>query len=135
MKPKTISLKIKNLIKIGERIIHTNMPDDSKHQIILSKIHPLIELIIKNKHEDNAHIERESILAISKKSYWIPFCRRIIIRLLSKCIKCKIKRAMPRLTLMGNLRKDVVSTVKLKTVSGYLTRPSSTIAIFEAING
>ena len=56
-----------NLIKVGRRIQHANIAEESKHQTILSKDHPLAQLIIKNIHKANLHTGRELTLAISRK--------------------------------------------------------------------
>ena len=97
-----------NLIKVGGRIRHANIPEQSKHQVILSKDHPLTEIIMRNIHEDNNHIGREHTLAVSRKAYWVPSCRGMIKRVLSNCINCKKERAMPRPTLMGDVPKERV---------------------------
>ena len=97
-----------NLIKVEGRIRHANIPEQSKHQVILSKDHPLTEIIMRNIHEDNNHIGREHTLAVSRKTYWVPSCRGMIKRVLSNCINCKKERAMPRPTLMGDVPKERV---------------------------
>ena len=66
------------LIKVGGRIRHANIPEESKHQIILSKYHHETQLILRNIHENNLHIGREHMLAISRQHYWIPSCRGLI---------------------------------------------------------
>ena len=94
------------LIKVGGRIKHANIPEDSKHQIIVSKDHPLAQLIIRHIHENNHHIGREHTLAIIRQKYWIPACRGVIRKLLRDCIKCKKERALPQETFMGDIPKE-----------------------------
>ena len=54
------------LICVGGRLKHATIPENSKHQIILSKSHYLAELIVKDIHEKNAHIGREHTLSLFK---------------------------------------------------------------------
>ena len=53
-----------DLIKLGGRIRHADVPKNAKHQIILAKDHPLSFLVIQNIHEENFHVEREHTLAL-----------------------------------------------------------------------
>ena len=96
------------LIKVGGRIKHANIPKENKHQIILSKGHPLTQLITRNVHEDNLHVGRERTLAIIRQQYWIPRYCGMIRRILSNCAKCKKERTMPESPLMGDLPKERV---------------------------
>ena len=97
-----------DLIKVGGRIRHANIPKESKHQIILFKDHPLTQLITKNVHQDNLQVERENMLAIIRQQYWISSCCGVIGRILGTCVKCKKKRAMPESPFIEDLPKERV---------------------------
>ena len=51
---KIISLNpvFKDLVKLGGRIHHADVPENAKHQVILAKDHPLSLLVIQNIHEE-----------------------------------------------------------------------------------
>ena len=51
---KIISLNpvVKDLVKLGGRIRHADVPENAKHQVILAKDHPLSLLVIQNIHEE-----------------------------------------------------------------------------------
>ena len=90
------------LIKVGGRIRRANIPEESKHQIILSKNHHGIQLILRNIHEKNLDVGRDT-LAISRQHYWIPPCRGLIRNILRNCVKCINERATPQNNLMGDV--------------------------------
>ena len=81
------------------------MAEESKHQTILPKNHPLAQLIIRNVHKDNLHAGREHRLTICRKWYWIPNCRGMIRQILNDYITRKGERAAPQNSLMGDLPK------------------------------
>ena len=88
---KIISLNpiFKDLIKVGGRISHTDVPENAKHQVILAKDHPLSLLVIQNIHKENFHVGREHTVALLRQHYWIPACRGLIRRILHNCLRCK----------------------------------------------
>ena len=97
-----------SLIKVGGRIRRANIPAESKHQIILSKNHHGIQLILRNIHEKNLDVGRDT-LAISRQHYWIPPCRGLIRSILRNCVKCINERATPQNNLIGDVPKERVS--------------------------
>ena len=44
------------LIKVGGRIRYANIPEEPKHQVILSKNHRRPQLILRNIHKNNSHV-------------------------------------------------------------------------------
>ena len=67
-----------SLIKVGGKIRHVNISEESNQQIILSKYHHGTQLILRHIHENNLHVGRKHTLAISRQHYWIPSCRGLI---------------------------------------------------------
>ena len=61
----------KSLIKVGGRLKHANIPNQSKHQIILSAKHHVTSLIIQHYHETSHHFGRDQTLPLIRPSYWI----------------------------------------------------------------
>ena len=57
-------LLIDNIIRIGGRNKHVNVPFNQRHQMISHKNHPLSQLVIKHIHESNFHCGREQTLSI-----------------------------------------------------------------------
>ena len=61
----------KSLIKVGGRLKHANIPNQSKHQIILPAKHHVTSLIIQHYHEISYHSGRDQTLSLIRQSYWI----------------------------------------------------------------
>ena len=61
----TLFLNKNNYLCVGGRLKHANIPTNSKNQII-SKDHYLSRLLIKEIHEQNAHVGTEHTLIIAK---------------------------------------------------------------------
>ena len=81
-------------------------PPNSKNQIILSKDHYLSRLLIKEIHEQSAHVEREHALSLLRKHFWIVACRILIKKVLSNCIYCRPQFVKPSALFMRNLPKE-----------------------------
>ena len=92
-----------NLIKVGRRLHSSEIPVKNKHQIVVSKTHPIAALIIQEIHQRNLHIGQEHNLSILREKYWIPSCRGIIRKLIHDCLYYKRQNAKPDCPIMGNL--------------------------------
>ena len=57
------------LIKVGGRIHHGNIPEESKHQVILSKYNHGTQVILRNIHENNLHVDQEHTLETNGLHY------------------------------------------------------------------
>ena len=79
---------------------------DAKHQVILLRHHHLSKLIISDIHYKNVHIGREHTLCLLRNKYWIPACRGVIKKILSKCLYCKKVNLRPKGQMMENLLKE-----------------------------
>ena len=61
----------KSLIKVGGRLKHANIPNQSKHQIILLAKHQATPLIIQHSHETSYHSGRDQTSSLIRQSYRI----------------------------------------------------------------
>lgn len=95
-----------SIICVGGRLKHANIPFESKHQIIISKDHPLSSLLITDLHTKNAHVGRDHTLSLLREKYWVPNCRGLIRRILKICLYCKRRSLKPKNLLMSNLPHD-----------------------------
>ena len=75
------------LVKVGGRIHHGNIPEESKHQVILSKYNHGTQAILRNINENNLHVDQEHTLETSGLHYWIPSCRGLIKNIPRDCVK------------------------------------------------
>ena len=94
------------VIRVGGRIDKSNLPFESKHQIILDKDHTLTKLIVDDIHKREHHNGRESLLASLRNKYWIPRCRGLLRKIITSCLYCKRCRVNPKFPIMSQLPKD-----------------------------
>ena len=73
-----------------------------EHPIILSHDDSIIVNIIRHFHR-NAHLGVEWTLGLLREKYWITKARRVIRRVLRKCLVCKRLYAKPASQLMADL--------------------------------
>ncbi|XP_043470231.1 uncharacterized protein LOC122503668 [Leptopilina heterotoma] len=98
-----------DLIKVGGRLEHANIPDTQKHPTVLPKHHNVTRIIIRDEHLKRHHAGAQSTLYGVREFYWIINGRNTTRHIIRQCVKCF--RAKPPETryLMGNLPKDRVS--------------------------
>ena len=95
-KSSLISLKpifIDDLIRVGGRIKHAEIPFDSEHQIILSPSHELSRILVYYYHITNFHCGKNHTLSLLREKFWIPSCKRLIQSILQNCPYCKRMKA------------------------------------------
>ena len=81
------------LLKVGGRLNHAAMSEESKHPIILLKDTHVSWLIIHQIHEDVGHSGRNHILSRLLQKYWVIKGNSAVRRVISKCIICRRQRA------------------------------------------
>ena len=86
--------------------IYTLQKFKNKHQIVVSKTHPIASLTIQEIQQKNLHIGREHTLSILREKNWIPSCREITRKLINDSLYCKLQNAKPDHPIMGNLQSD-----------------------------
>ena len=65
------------LLCVGGRLKAANIPPNSKHQILISKHHPIAKLLTTDIHLNYNHCGREYNLCILRQNYWNPRKQRI----------------------------------------------------------
>ena len=84
------------LIKVGGRLQFSELPEETKHQIILPARHPVVDKIIMYYHEVQAcHAGAETTLAILREKFWILRGRRSVKRVINNCRICRRFRVGP----------------------------------------
>ena len=99
-------LFIENIIRLGGRNKHANVPSNQRHQMIIHKNHPLSKLVIKHILESNFHCGREKTLAILRNKYWISNVRRLIRKVITDCLHCRKVSATPNPPLMADIPEE-----------------------------
>lgn len=95
-----------NLIRVGGRLSMANIPEDSKHQIILPKNHHVTTLLIRHYHNLAGHSGRQHVLSLLRERYWIIKANSAVRRVLNDCISCRKRQASPGQQKMADLPVD-----------------------------
>ena len=97
---------VDGLLKVDGRLAHAELPEQTRHPIILAPDHRLTRLIIADAHHSIHHAGVEHTLATVRTRYYLPQGRRAIRRAIVACEKCKFNFSRPTAPRMANLPKD-----------------------------
>jgi hypothetical protein len=93
----------RGILRVGGRIRHSALPDETKFPIILHKNSEFASIVINYFHISYLHVGPRSLQSLIQRKYWILSARNKIKSLLSKCIVCKRFSAAPLYPKMGDL--------------------------------
>jgi hypothetical protein len=96
-------IDLRGVLRVGGRIQKANIPESSKHQILLPHNSQLTKLIIEDAHSEFYHAGCQLLMAILQRKYWIIRARDTIRHFVRKCVVCRIRRAETAQQLMGSL--------------------------------
>ena len=85
----------KKLLVVGGRLQFAQIPEETKHQIIIPHNDPVIEKLIMHLYVKAFHAGPETTLAIIRQRFWLTQGRREVKRVLGKCLTCKHWLARP----------------------------------------
>ena len=91
------------LICVGGRIGSVYIPYSSKHQLIISDIHPVASRLVFYIHITNFHSGRDLTLNLPRESYWIINTKSLIRKVLKSCLYCKRLRSQPKPPIISDL--------------------------------
>ena len=83
------------VLRVGGRLQYSELPEETKHQVILPHSHPIVEKIIQDVHERSIHAGPETTLTILREKIWLTQGRRDVKRVIRKCLVCQRQRAQP----------------------------------------
>ncbi|XP_018362699.1 PREDICTED: uncharacterized protein LOC108760890, partial [Trachymyrmex cornetzi] len=91
------------ILRIGGRLKHAALPEETKHPIILPSHHYVTRLIIIHYHEKLFHAGVQTTLNCIREEFWPIFAKSQVKGILYKCVRCK--KASPKTSwqLMGQL--------------------------------
>ena len=101
-------IELKDLLCVGGRIAKCDVPNQSKHQVILSNKHPISDLIIRHTHETHHHFGRNATLSHIRERYWIVKGRSKVKKMLKDCFVCKRETIKTKHPIMADLPKERV---------------------------
>lgn len=93
----------RGLLRVGGRLERSVLKYEQKFPLILPYDHHLTEIIVRNEHERLFHCGHEQVLATLRRKYWILSGRRLVKKIIHKCIKCFKVNPTVSTQIMGNL--------------------------------
>ena len=100
---------IGGVLRVGGRLSRAPLPDESRHQIIISKDSPLGVLLIRFFHEKSGHSGREYVLALLRKRFWLIRANTTARSVLSSCFQCKRRHGPAGEQKMADLPRSRVT--------------------------
>jgi hypothetical protein len=98
------------IIRVGGRIQHACLPEDTKHPIVLSSDSQLATMIILDLHHRLTHAKTERLLHNLRATYHVLQPRATIKRVIRPCFDCKRRDSQPVCPLMGPLPASRIKT-------------------------
>ncbi|XP_043474031.1 uncharacterized protein LOC122506102 [Leptopilina heterotoma] len=93
----------KGILRVGGRLINSELSYENKHPFILPRTCSLSNLIISDAHSRTLHGSTQSTLTYIRTTCWIVGGRAPVRSLILKCIKCSIWRKKNAQQMMGQL--------------------------------
>ena len=107
------------LLRVGGRLSRADdLPEETKHPIILPRMSRVTNLIIQHFHERLSHAGRGHTLAKLRKKFWIPGANAAVRHLIANCVACRRFRAPVVEQKMADLPKDRVTADPPFTFTG-----------------
>lgn len=103
-----------DILRIGGRLKHAILPEETKHPIILPSHHHFTKLIILHHHEKLFHVGVQTTLNCIREEFWPILARSRVKGILHKCVKCN--KASPKTSwqLMRQLSSAIFFYVEVK---------------------
>ncbi|GFU57372.1 integrase catalytic domain-containing protein [Trichonephila clavipes] len=108
----------KKILRVGGRLRNANLPEKTKHPIILPKSHYITELIVRHYHHKYLHGGSELILSALRMQYWIISARTVVRKVLRKCVTCFRHKSVLSQQLIGDLPVSRVNPGRAFSKSG-----------------
>ncbi|KFD63100.1 hypothetical protein M514_24687, partial [Trichuris suis] len=95
-----------NLMRVGGRIRRADVDFSTKHPVVLPGKSSLAHRIVWQRHLDLMHAGTERVLADLRAEFWITGGRRLVRRVLGKCLHCRKLSAVPKQIMMSDLPSE-----------------------------
>ncbi|XP_045024595.1 uncharacterized protein LOC123469606 [Daphnia magna] len=96
----------RGVVRVGGRLNHANIPECTRHPIILKEDHVFTLLVVKHCPSVVNHAGVERTLAEVRSRYWILKGRRTIRGVVKRCVIRRKARAKPKQPMMAALPKE-----------------------------
>lgn len=97
------------ILRVGGRLRHANIDEESKHPIILNHKNRFTYLIVADAHRRTLHGGIQVMLTYLTSKYWIVRGKGMIKGYINKCLICARHKVAVRTQIMGDLPKARVT--------------------------
>ena len=109
---KLAPMKIDGLLYVRGRLTQASKPNAAKHQLILPKKRPVVDLIVRHYHLKSGHSGLEHVLSLIRERFWILKARTVVKSVLYGCFDYKWRQAPLGEQQMADLPTDCVTPEK-----------------------
>ncbi|XP_073961651.1 uncharacterized protein [Choristoneura fumiferana] len=100
------------ILRVGGRLKHTTLSEDSKNPIILDNKNRLTFLLVADAHQKTLHGGQQLMMCYLRTKYWILNMKRSVRLYIRKCLICARQNATVKKQLMGDLPKQRVTPAR-----------------------
>ena len=91
------------VIRVGGRLIQSELPYGQRHPVIIHHKSPLVRLLILRLYRKQMHAGPTALMAILSCNHYIIGSRRLVREIAGHCSKCSRTYARTSTQLMGEL--------------------------------
>ncbi|KAG5882549.1 hypothetical protein JTB14_007156 [Gonioctena quinquepunctata] len=106
-------LNEQDLICVGGRLRHADVPEPQKHPILLPAKNSVVSLLLKREHIRLGHAGAQTVWANVRLQYWPLNGIREVKRVIHECMICSRFRAVAAKQIMSDLPPDRVTLSRL----------------------
>ncbi|XP_071640851.1 uncharacterized protein [Temnothorax longispinosus] len=99
----------KKLIRVGGRLRQAQLPEETRHPIVLPAKHKVTRLIFRAMHKKLHHCGTEQLLATVRQRYWVLSGRREARKVTCWCLNCFRLRPPNIQVKMGDLPEERIT--------------------------
>ena len=97
------------LLRVGVRLLHSELPETAKHSVLLKRNHHVITLLVTHTHAEVLHGGTQMTLAKLRENIWLIRGRDVVRHVIKKCITCFRFSSKVKAPLLGQLTQSRVT--------------------------
>ena len=106
------------LLRVGGRLLHSELPETAKHPVLLKGNHHVITLLVRHTHAEVLHGGTQMTLAKLRENVWLIRGRDVVRHVIKKFITCFRFSSKVKAPLMGQLTQSIVTPSRPFTTTG-----------------
>jgi hypothetical protein len=106
------------IFRIKSRVLNRNDTDDFRYPVVLPSDHPLVDKLIRSRHEASGHAGVQYMMSSLREEFWIIRARKTIRRIVRKCTKCSRFDSKPIEIPLSPLPEDRVRNANVFEIVG-----------------